>query len=227
MSRLLVGRCSNCGGAVSHFAWRCPRCYAANLPNTTVTVAALVAVVAVGAVIAFAVLYPRWGQRAPERPQPAPPKAEAPDDFGWIVTAMAECDVLAKRDTDVLRFLILPLTQTRKVMLEWTPQTIAMIGNSIALVSATDAMLGLRNGVLTLYRKEVTFAVKDPKTGAGFKWKPAIGVSELTTRESFEVLKLGFHVPEVSDDIEWGPEINIKKGSCYWTNPVIRPKPAR
>jgi hypothetical protein len=227
MSRLLIGRCSNCGAAVSHFARRCPQCHAANLPNAAVTVAALLAVAVVGAAIAFAVLYPRWGKQAPPSPPPqAAPKAEA-GDYGWIVNAMAECDVLAKRDMDVLRFLILPLTQTKKIMLEWTPRVIGTIGNSIALVSATDAMLGLRNGVLALYPKEVTFAVKDPKSGAGFKWKPAVGVSELTTRESFDVLQLGFHVPEVSNDIEWGPEINIRKGSCYWTNPVIRPKPAK
>ena len=82
--------------------------------------------------------------------------------------------------------------------------------------------------MLALYPKEVTFAVSDPKTNTVFKWKPAIGVSELTTRESgFDTLKLGFQVAEIGSEIEWGPTIKIAKGTCYWTNPLIRPSPRK
>ncbi len=137
---------------------------------------------------------------------------------------MAECDEVAKRSLDVLRFLILPLTPTGKVLPGWTPKIIGTVGDAIWLVSATDALIGLRNGAMALYAKEVTFAVSDPKTNTTYKWKPAIGVSELTTRETgFDALKLGFEVAEIGSEIAWGPTINIKTGTCYWTNPIIRP----
>jgi hypothetical protein len=227
MPRLLVGRCSNCGAAVSYFVRYCPRCQAANLPNAGVTVVALLVLVLIGAAIALAVLFPPWSKWTPENPPQSAPKVEAADDYGWIVKAMAECEVIAKQQLEVLRFLILPLMPTGKIVTGWTPRTMGMVGDSIALVSATDALLGLRNGVLALYPKEVTFAVKDPKTGTVYKWKPAIGVSELTTRERFDSLNLGFQVAEIGGEIEWGPAIGIAQGTCYWTNPVIRPKPSK
>jgi hypothetical protein len=79
---------------------------------------------------------------------------------------------------------------------------------------------------MILYPKEVTFAVNDPKTNTTYKWKPAIGVSELTTRETgFDALKLGFEVAEIGSEIAWGPTISVQTGTCFWTNPVIRPAP--
>ena len=35
-------------------------------------------------------------------------------------------------------------------------------------------------------------------------------------------LTLGFEIPDVAKNIEWGPTINVSKGTCYWINPVIR-----
>jgi len=220
MPRIPVGRCSNCDGAVSYFARVCPHCHAANWPNPVVTVAALLAVVLVGGAIALGALFLPWSKSTPQ----SEPKVEAAEDYGWIVKAMAECDEVAKRTLDVLYFLILPLTTTGKVLPGWTPSPIGTVGDSIWLLSATDALIGLRNGVMTLYPNEVTFAVSDPKTNTVYKWKPAVGVSELTTREiGFDALKLGFQVAEIGAEIVWGPTINIAKGTCYWTNPLIRP----
>jgi hypothetical protein len=36
-------------------------------------------------------------------------------------------------------------------------------------------------------------------------------------------LKLGFEIPDVAKETEWGPTINLTKGACYWINPLIRP----
>jgi hypothetical protein len=52
-------------------------------------------------------------------------------------------------------------------------------------------------------------------------------VSEVTTRGHFDSLNLGFQVAEIGGEIAWGPTIKVSKGSCYWTNPVIRPKPLK
>jgi hypothetical protein len=224
MFRMPVGRCSSCDAPVSYFARFCPYCHASNLPNPVVIGTALLAVVLVGGAITLGALYaPRGKKPAQEQPQ-SEPKAEAAEDYGWIVKAMAECDETAKRSLDVLRFLILPLTNTNKALAGWRPSIISMAGDRIQLISATDALIGLRNGAMALYPKEVTFAVSDPKTNTTYKWKPAVGVSELTTREtSFESLKLGFQVAEIGDEIVWGPTINIETGTCYWTNPLILP----
>jgi hypothetical protein len=223
-----VGRCSNCDAAVSYFARLCPHCHAANWPNPVVTVAALAVVVLVGGAIALGALFFPWSKKAPQDAQQPEPKGEAIEDYGWIVKAMAECDEVAKRTLDVLRFLILPLTTTGKVLPGWRPNIIGTVGDSIWLVSATDALIGLRNGAMVLYPTEVTFAVSDPKTNTIYKWKPAAGVSELTTRETgFDALKLGFQVADHGSEIAWGPTIKIATGTCYWTNPIIRPAPRK
>ena len=44
MTGLPVGRCPNCGAAVSYFAWSCPNCHRRNLPNPVAATAAVVAV---------------------------------------------------------------------------------------------------------------------------------------------------------------------------------------
>jgi hypothetical protein len=220
MPRIPVGKCSSCGAAVSYFARSCPRCHAANLPNPVATVAALLLVAAVGGAIVFGARAISWSKRTPQ----SAPQTAAVEDYGWIVKAMAECDEVAKRAADVMHFLILPLTPTGKILAGWAPATISTVGDWIDLVSATDALIGLRNDVLTLYPKEVTFAVSDPKTNTVYKWKPAVGVSELTTRETgLESLRLGFQVADIGSEITWGPTIKVAVGNCYWTNPIIRP----
>jgi hypothetical protein len=120
-----------------------------------------------------------------------------------------------------------PLTPTGKVVPGWTPTAIGAAGATTFLVSATDALLGLRNGVFSLYPKQVIFAVADSKTDTVYKWQPTVGVSEFTTRENLDVVKLGFQAAETGGDIDWGPTIKIAKGTCYWTNPVIQGRPGK
>jgi hypothetical protein len=97
-----------------------------------------------------------------------------------------------------------------------------MVGDSIELLPSTNAVIGLRNGSLAIYRTPLAFAVSDPTTSTVFRWKPAAGVTVLTQRAGgLESLKLGFQVAE-GKDIDWGITITLTPGTCYWIYPLIR-----
>jgi hypothetical protein len=226
MTGLPVGRCRNCDAPVSYFARFCPACHAANLPNPVAVVAALGAVLLVGGAITLGVLLFR-GQGKPQAEDAPPasgPTVDSKEDYGWLVQAMAECDEEAKRKLDTLHFLIVPLAPTGMVLPGWSPKPISDIGNAGTLLNSTDALLGLRNRMFVLYQKPLTFAVSDPATQTVYKWKPAVGVTALKSRESgLTSLTLGFELPDVGKEVEWGPTISLSKGTCYWINPLIRP----
>jgi hypothetical protein len=241
MIGLLAGRCRSCDAAVSYFARTCPACHAVNLPNPVAIGAALAAMVLLGSVVALGVLFFRGSAtpQAQSTPQGATPQAAVPvvppasgpavdpkEDYGWIVQAMADCDEEAKQKQDTLRFLIVPLTTTGVSLPGWSPNPITTVGNVGALLNSTDALIGLRNRVFVLYPKPLTFAVSDPVSKTVFKWKPAVGVSALTSRDTgLASLTVGFEIPDLAKDVEWGPVITLKKGSCYWINPLLRSSP--
>jgi hypothetical protein len=228
MPGLPVGRCRYCDAPVSYFARICPYCHAANLPNPVAIVAALVAVLVVGGVVALGVYFLRGkGAQAPAQadnpPGASSPTAEAKDDYGWIVQAMADCEEEAKQKLDTLHFLIVPITPTGLSLPGWDPTPISGVGNIGSLLNSTDALIGLRNRVYVLYQKPVTFAVLDPATKTTYKWKPAVGVTALKTRQNaLENLTLGFEIPDAAKELEWGPTIALRSGTCYWINPLIR-----
>jgi hypothetical protein len=229
MAALSAGQCRNCGARVSHFARLCPTCHAINLPNPVAAIGIVVAVVVVGGVIALGAQTLR-GTPAPPPAAPVAAAASTPEpavaakeDYGWIVQAMAECDEEAKQRSDMLHFLIVPVTVTGTALPGWSPSPISAIGNSAVLLNSSDTLIGLRNHALMLYPKPVTFLVSDPTTDTLYKWKPATGVASLKRRGTeVDNLKLGFEIPDVAKDIEWGPVINLKKATCYWINPLIR-----
>jgi hypothetical protein len=222
------GECRSCGSPVSYFAFACPICRAPNQPNPVATIVALLAIILLGAVIALGVQGFQHKQAQQTSPAPAgaspPPDPGAGDtaDYGWIVKAMAECEEEAKHKRDTLHFLIVPVAPTGLSLPGWSPDPIADIGSSGKLLSSPDALIGLRNGALALYRKPLTFLVSDAKTKTVYKWKPAVGVAALNTNLSgFENLKLGFEMPDVADEIEWGPTIGVSKDICYWINLLV------
>jgi hypothetical protein len=225
MTGLLVGQCQNCGDAVSYFARRCPYCRAPNLPNPVATVVALSAVVLAGGVIALGVQAFRGKGATPTAPQAegVPPATDTAGDYGWIVKAMAECEEEAKQKLDTMHFLIVPVTATGQTVAGFSPSPISNVGKAAVLLSSTDTLIGLRNRVLALYQKPVTFAVSDPATQTVYKWKAAVGVTALKSRETNSAsLTLGFDIPDVAKETEWGPTINLNKGTCYWINPLVR-----
>jgi hypothetical protein len=222
------GECRSCGSPVSCFALSCPNCRAPNQPNPVATIAALLAVALIGAAIAIAVRSLHHGEARQTTPSAADSSAASDpgdataDDYGWIVKAMAECEEEAKQNSGALHFLIVPVASTGLSLPGWSPNPIADIGSSAKLLSSSDALIGLRNRALALYAKPVTFAVSDSKSKTVYKWKPAVGVAALNTKDSsLEDLKLGFEIPDVADEIEWGPTLGFNKGTCYWINPLI------
>jgi hypothetical protein len=232
MIALPLGQCRNCGDAVSYFARTCPSCHAANQPNPIATIAALGAVVLVGGVIGLGLLAFRSkgvSQSAPQanqEPGPSNPATDAAKDYGWVVKAMAECDEEAKLKLDTLHFLIVPMIATGMSLPGWSPIPISDVGDSATLLNSTDAMIGLRNAALVLYQKPLAFAISDPAKGTVYKWKPAVGVTALKTKEPADAsFKLGLDIPDVTKEIEWGPTIALSKGTCYWINPLVRSRP--
>ncbi len=231
MIALPLGQCRSCGEAVSYFARSCPSCGAANLPNPVATVAALGVVVLVGGVIALG-LHAFRSKGAPQSPPRADSASKAADpgtntatDYGWVVKAMAECEEEAKQKLDTMHFLIVPVIGTGMSLPGWTPNPISDVGTSATLLTSGDAMIGLRNGVLMLYQKPLAFAISDSATSTVYKWKPAVGVTALKTKESGSAsFKLGLEIPEVTKEIEWGPTISLSQGTCYWINPLVRPR---
>jgi hypothetical protein len=222
------GECQSCGAPVSYFALACPSCRAPNQPNPVATIASLLAVILIGAAIALGVQvfhHKEARQTASEAADASAPSDQSADptaDYGWIVTAMAECEEEAKQKLDTLHFLVVPVIPTGLSLPGWSPSPIGDVGNSAKLLSSTDALIGLRNRVLALYQKPLTFLVSDPAAKTVYKWKPAVGVAALNTREfGSDNLTLGFEMPDVADGIEWGPTVGLTKGTCYWINPLV------
>jgi hypothetical protein len=236
MTGLPVGRCRNCDAPVSYFARACSECRASNLPNPVAIGAALAAVLLLGAVIALGwkLLHRAAAPQGPSQataPQGAVPAAppasdttaNPKEDYGWIVQAMADCDEESKQQQDTLNFLIVPLTATAVSLPGWNPTPIGGVGDSATLLNSTDALIGLRNRAFVLYRKTLTFAVRDPQSKTVYKWKPAVGVTSLKSRDTgLDSLTLGFEIPDLAQDVEWGLTIALTKGTCYWINPLIR-----
>jgi hypothetical protein len=213
---------------VSYFARACPHCHASNQPNPIMTSVALLAVILIAGAVALGIKFFLAGgppHTAAPGAQPPPAGGSAGDDkaeYGWIVSAMAECEEEAKQKLDTLHFLIVPVTATGHPLPGWSPSPISDVGNAAKLLSSTDALIGLRNGALALYQKPVTFVISDPASKTIYKWKPAVGVAALSARESsVEKIRLGFELPDVADEIEWGPTITVSKGACYWINPLV------
>ena len=208
---------------VSWFARACPHCHASNQPNPVATSIALLAVILIAGAVALGVKFFHAGERPGTAAQPAPGStADDTAEFGWIVKAMAECEEEAKQKLDTLHFLIVPVTATGHSLPGWSPVPISDVGASAKLLTSTDALIGLRNGALEIYQKPVTFVISDSASKTIYKWKPAVGVAALGTKEAgFEKIRLGFELPDVAGDIEWGPTIAVSKGTCYWINPLV------
>jgi hypothetical protein len=232
MARFLIGHCQRCGAAVSYFAPACPSCHGRNLPNPVAAAIALAAVLFAGglAVLGWPALHsdesPQGEVQAKQAPEAkettADPAGTGTDDYGWLVQAMADCDVQAKHRLDTLHFLIIPVTTTAVALPGWTPNAIGTIGDAATLLHSSDAVIGLRNRALALYKKPLTFVVADPQTKAVYKWKPAVGVTALTTPDTgLSHLTLGFEIRDAAKEIEWGPTITLTKGTCYWINPLV------
>jgi hypothetical protein len=98
------------------------------------------------------------------------------------------------------------------------------IGSSYLLLSAKDALDGLRDKRLTLRPERYTFSALDTESGQTYSWTSATGMSRLSRRESSAVktLKLGFDFSEAQTGAQWSAEFKRERGICYWLSALIR-----
>ena len=172
MTGLPVGRCPNCGAAVSYFAWSCPNCHAAQPAQSR--------------------LQPprRWRWRAPgrridraglaelsQRPRRRTPRRKRARGLAASVrretrrrTMAGSCRRWpiamwqAKHKSDTLNFLIIPVTATGVSLPGWSPTPSARSAMPSRCCTRAIPLIGLRNRALALYQKPLTFAVSDPAT---------------------------------------------------------------
>jgi hypothetical protein len=160
-------------------------------------------------------------QQAPPQSQPQP--QAPPTDLPAITKAMSDCDAAAAQDTASLYFLVLPLVQANPADHDWRAVALQTVGNAYVLLSANDALDGLRDKKLVLRPGRYTFSALDSGSGASYSWTSATGVSRLSRRDSGAVkaLKLGFDFSEQQTGPQWTAEFKRDPGICYWVSVLV------
>ncbi|HEY4748614.1 MAG TPA: hypothetical protein VIH38_13655, partial [Steroidobacteraceae bacterium] len=199
-------------------------------------IAIAVAAVAVLTLAALGLLF--WGMKSREvasvsgteqsgatvnvRPPARAPAA--PADIPAITKAMSDCDAAAASDPDSLYFLVLPMRPADPADRSWSALALQTVGSSYLLLSAKDALDGLRNNRLTLRPDRYTFSALDTESGQTYSWTSATGMSRLSRRESgaTKSLKLGFDFSEQQAGAQWSAEFKRERGICYWLSALIR-----
>ena len=152
------------------------------------------------------------------------PAPTAPPDVAAITKAMSDCDAAAARDTDSLYFLSLPLVPANRTDHDWRAVALQTIGNAYLLLSAKDALDGLRDGKLILRQNRYTFSILDSGSGATYSWTSATGMVRLQRKDSGAVktLKLGFDFSDNQSGAQWSAEFKREPGTCYWVSALVR-----
>ena len=196
-------------------------------------IAIVVAAVAVLALMALGLLF--WGLKSREvasvsgteqsgTPAATNVRPAAPADIPAITKAMSDCDAAAARDPDSLYFLVLPMRSADPADRSWSALALQTVGSSYLLLSAKDALDGLRNNRLTLRPDRYTFSALDTEGGQTYSWTSATGMSRLSRRESgaTKTLKVGFDFSEQQAGAQWSAEFKRERGICYWLSALIR-----
>jgi hypothetical protein len=174
---------------------------------------------------------PVVNQTGPPTEQVVPPIASAPApatrpaDIPTITKAMSDCDAAAVLEPGSLYFLITPLVPTKPGDdATWGAIALQTLGSTILLLSAKDALDGLRDGRLALRPGRYTFAVLDPDSGASYLWNSATGVSRLSrpVAATVKTLKLGFDFSATQSGPQWSNEFKRDVGACYWVSALVR-----
>ena len=171
---------------------------------------------------------PSASQTAPS--QVVPPLAPAmpampASDLASITKSMSDCDAEATREPNSLHFLVMPLVPAKSAENDWRSLALQEVGNTFLLLSAKDALDGLRDGKLTVRPGRFTFAVLDSATGKSFSWTSATSISRLSRPVDQEVksLKLGFDFSAAQSGPQWRSEFRRDPGTCYWVSVLVRP----
>jgi len=197
-------------------------------------IAIAVAAVAALALVGLGFLF--WGLKSRESasvpgteqsgtaPTPTARAPAAPADIPAITKAMSDCDAAAARDPDSLYFLVLPMRSADPADRSWSALALQTVGSSYLLLSAKDALDGLRNNRLMLRPDRYTFSALDTESGQTYSWTSATGMSRLSRRESgaTKSLKVGFDFSEQQAGAQWSAEFKRERGICYWLSALIR-----
>jgi hypothetical protein len=193
--------------------------------------AAVLAVLLVGALSLSRQLFHREPSpaagTAPAASAAAPvllPKADGSIDLPAIEKAMADCDDEAARNQDGLYFLILPLLSPVKNYQPWIAASVGEIGASVILLRSKDAIDGLRDGSLSLYRGAYTFSIIDASTEASHAWTSATGVAKFTKTDAAQVagFRVRFGFADFVGDTPSNFRFPRQKGVCYWVSALLR-----
>ena len=145
-------------------------------------------------------------------------------DLASIKKEMTDCDNEATKDVNVLHFLVLPLLAAKGAENNWTSAALSEVGDTFQLLSAQDALDGLRDGKLTVRPGRYTFAVRDTVGDKTFSWTSATAVSRLSRPVSTDVklLNLGFDFSPGQTGTAWSKEFKRDPGTCYWVMVLAR-----
>ena len=159
-----------------------------------------------------------------EQLPPAPPPAAEIPDLPAINKAMAECDASAAQSPDALNFLVLPLVATAGHEADWQASALQTIGSAYLLLSAKDALDGLRDNRLAVRPGRYTFSVLDGGSGATYSWTSATTMARLAKANlaSLKSLKLGFDFSATQSGAQWSAEFKRDVGACYWVMVLVR-----
>ena len=188
-------------------------------------------------IAAIGTLVGRWTPRVPAQApsanqtvappaQVVPPIAPstAPTDLAAITKMMSECDAEATKDPNALHFMVLPLLPAKSAENDWRSLALQEVGNSFLLLSAKDALDGLRDGKLTVREGRYTFSVLDSASGATYSWTSATSISRLSKPALTDVksLKLGFDFSAAQTGAQWSTEFRRDPGTCYWVSVLVK-----
>jgi hypothetical protein len=169
-------------------------------------------------------MVPPVAPAAPSVPAPSTPPAAPATDLATIRKEMTDCDNVATKDPSLINFLVLPLLVAKGAENDWRAAALSEVGNSFLLLSANDALDGLRDGKLVVRPGRYTFAIRDPAGGQSFSWTSATAVSRLSRPLSQDVkrLNLGFDFSPTQSGTTWSNEFNRDPGTCYWVIVLVK-----
>jgi hypothetical protein len=212
MAGIFAPHCPNCGEPVSWLAGACGYCGAPNPARRTLAIAAAATgAVLLAAVIAAVVVF-----------RTAPGVVEG-GDYAALETAMKACDEEAGKEPDTLHFMVLPLVDDPPDDPGWRRISLNEAGNGF-LISAADALAGLRRGALKISRQEYVLAMRDEATNVVIRWSPSVGVKRFSSRDAPAVdkFRLQFQSRDGVGGADWGALFARQRGNCYWVNAILR-----
>lgn len=212
--------CGHCGEPIPKGARACGYCGAPVRARRSVLVIVAVLSVLCLAAVAAAVLL--LAGRSPDQ-EGAAVDQRADVDFGWLETALKQCDEQAAKDPKGLHYLVVPLVDEPRDEPGWRRISINDIGNAI-LINSEDMLAGLRRKALRIGADEYVFSVRNETTKDVLTWKPSKGVRKFVINDAagLRQFRVQFQSSDAARAINWGATFARQEGNCYWVNAILR-----